>query len=76
MRSLINNYSLELKNDGQPTGHFYLDKEGARAVSEEVLRTHGNITNDAKSFMAEHFTSTWDHFDVNHDAIVEVERMP
>lgn len=48
MRSLIENYSLELKSDGAPTGHFYLDQSGAKAVAEEVLRTHGNITNNAK----------------------------
>jgi len=76
MRSLIDNYALELKTDGAPSGHFYLDQAGASAVCEEVLRTHGNITNNAASFMTEHFKSTWEHFDVNKDSIVEVERMP
>ena len=76
MRSLINNYAIELKSDGNPSGHFYLDQAGAKAVAEEVLRTHGDITNTPGAFMTEHFSSTWEHFDVNHDAIVEVERMP
>jgi hypothetical protein len=60
MRSLINNYALELKSDGQPSGHFFLDQAGAKAVCEEVLRTHNNITDNSASFMAEHFASTWD----------------
>jgi len=30
----------------------------------------------ANAFMAQHFASTWDHFDVNKDGIVEVGRMP
>jgi len=30
MRSLINNYAIELKDkDGQPTGNFFLDQDGA-----------------------------------------------
>ena len=40
MNSLIDKYSLESKVDGAPSGHFYLDQAGMRAVSAEVVGTH------------------------------------
>ena len=30
----------------------------------------------ASSYLKDHFDDTWNHFDVNKDSIVEVERMP
>jgi len=40
MNSLISKYSLESKVDGAPSGKFYLDEAGMRAVSKEVIGTH------------------------------------
>jgi hypothetical protein len=40
MRSLIENYSLEGKTDGEPNGHFYLTKSGIEAASREVVGSH------------------------------------
>ena len=78
MRSLINNYAIELKDkDGKPTGNFFLDQQGAKDVCNEVLLNNSHFKPDkAAGFMNEHFASTWDHFDVNKDGIVEVGRMP
>jgi hypothetical protein len=74
MRSLIENYAIEFKDDkGKPTGHFFFDKASAKAAAQEVVKTHGS--ND-QSILKNNFEDTWNHFDVNKDALVEVERMP
>jgi hypothetical protein len=78
MNSLIKNYSLEVKDDnGRPSGHMFLDKDAAKKVSSEVVHTHFKY-DDAQTaaYLAEHFDETWNHFDVNDDKLVEVERMP
>jgi len=78
MHSLIKNYSLEMKDmNGAPSGHFFFDKAAAEAASNEVVHTHFKY-NDSQTnfFMRDHFNATWEHFDVNNDNLVEVERMP
>ena len=78
MNSLISTYALEMKDEnGQPSGHFFFDRDAARSASAEVVHTHFNY-NDSKteSWLRDNFGSTWDHFDVNKDNLVEVERMP
>jgi len=78
MRSLIKNYALEMKDEnGAPSGHFFFDKDAAYNASMEVVQTHFKFdASRAKSFLADNFESTWTHFDVNNDNLVEVERMP
>jgi hypothetical protein len=78
MRSLINNYSVELKDkDGKPTGNFFLDQQGARDACNEVLLNNSHFSADkARNWMNDNFASTWNHFDVNKDGIVEVGRFP
>lgn len=44
MNSLISKYSLEGNDKGVPNGHFYLDKAGAKAVGNEVVKTHLGFT--------------------------------
>jgi hypothetical protein len=77
MNSMISSYAIEVKDqDGKPTGHFFLDKEGAKAASLEVIKTHANV--DAKKEdgpVEQRFEETWNHFDVNKDGLIEVERM-
>jgi hypothetical protein len=76
MNSLIKTYALEMKDEnGNPSGHMFLDKDAAQRVSNEVVGTHMKGVDQAK-YLAEHFPETWDHFDVNHDGLIEVERMP
>ena len=78
MRSLINNYAIELKDKkGAPTGNFFLDQDGAKEACLEVLKNNSHLdASKASGFMTEHFAGTWDHFDVNKDGIVEVGRFP
>jgi hypothetical protein len=43
MKSLIQNYALEVKNaDGKPSGQFFLNKDSAKSASNEVVKTHGS----------------------------------
>jgi len=47
------------------------------AASKEVVATHFKFDQaKTNSWLKEHFDNTWNHFDVNHDRLVEVERMP
>ena len=74
MHSLIEKYAIEMKVDGVETREFYLNKEGAQAVANEVRDTHS----EANAALAEgdRFGDIWNHFDINQDGFVEVERMP
>lgn len=49
MNSLISKYSLEGNDKGTPNGHFYLDKDAAKAVSNEVVETHFGFTGSKKA---------------------------
>ena len=50
---------------------MFLNHDDAAAVADEVYATHKpNIAGGPG------FEDTWNHFDVNHDGLVEVERMP
>lgn len=72
MNSLIKKYAREVRRDGHNTGHFFLNKDDARAAADEIIANHKeNITVNNVDF-----EGTWDHFDVNRDGLVEVERMP
>lgn len=75
MRSLIQNYAIEMKDkDGKPSGHFFFDKAAAKDASTEVCKTHAPAS--AAQLLGQNFEDTWKHFDVNNDGLVEVERMP
>ena len=77
MNSLISRYSIEGNNNGVANGHFYLNREGARAVSNEVVQTHLGFDGDQRDqYVGGRFASIWSHFDVNNDGFLEVERMP
>ena len=71
MESMIKNYAREIKKDGALTGVMMLNKEDARAASKEVLATH----EDNNATGLDTFEEVWNHFDVNHDGLVEAERM-
>ena len=41
MRSVYTNYAMEERDaNGKPTGKFYLDHAGAKALANEVVETH------------------------------------
>ena len=71
MNSLVTKYAREVVNaEGQSA--LFLNKEDAKAVSEEVVNSHSK---DIAATEVD-FDGTWNHFDINHDGLVEVERMP
>ena len=74
MNSILDKYSIETSEDGVKTGHFFCNREGAQALSNEVQGSHGNA--DAYGGNGKRFEEVWNHFDVNHDGLVESERMP
>ena len=79
MNSLIENYALEMKDsNGAPTGHFFFDKDAAKAVSTEVVNTHMTFKDKlgAANFLESRCNDTFDHSDINKDKLIEVERMP
>ena len=70
MNSLIKNYAREIKVNGALTGQFFCNRDDAKAVFNEVIKTH-------KQFAAgSDFDGAFDHFDVNKDGLIEVDRMP
>ena len=77
MNSMIGAYSREVFVKGEPTGHHFLNKADARAAAAEVIADHRSedrLQGDKES--VNRFEDTWNHFDVNHDGLVEAERMP
>merc|ERR1719223_100597 len=79
MNSMIKNYARWITSDGQNTGHFFLNHDDAFAASQEVVTNHMKFSDaKAKAFLGvdDKFEETWNHFDVNHDGLLEVERSP
>ena len=83
MNSLITKYAREVTNNGKLTGHLFCNKDDALAVSKEVVGTHFKYTAaQAAGYLSGGsggdpiFEETFNHFDVNKDGLVEVERMP
>lgn len=85
MRSMIENYALELKKDGEkddpltgsPTGKFFLDETGARAAASEVLATHKGLKGGALAdYLKTYWGKAWGHFDVNQTGKIEVIKAP
>lgn len=60
MNSLISKYALEGKVNGAPSGKFYLDKAGMKAVSSEVVGTHfGFKGKKREKYLNEKFPTIW-----------------
>ena len=83
MRSMIQQYALEAKgpkdapNEGEPTGHFWMNEATTRAAAAEVLGTHKGMAGEALSkYLDTYFAKAWGHFDVNRTGLVEVIKMP
>ena len=74
MNSMVGKYAREAVVEGRMTGHMFLNEADARAASDEVIANHKGadraVENEGR------FAEVWNHFDVNHDGLVEVERMP
>ena len=78
MKSMINNYALEGKNeDGTPNGKFLMNTARAMKASSEVLESHKGLKGkDNEEYLKTYFQRTFNHFDVTHDGLIGVEMMP
>jgi hypothetical protein len=75
MNSIVANYAREIKYKGKLTGVMMLNLDDARALVAEVNRTHkgyGYGVNPEQMSVEDAFN----HFDVNHDGLIEAERTP
>ena len=78
MKSLYTNYATEGKSKaGLPNGHFWVNKDNAKRVSEEVIATHLQLKGAALvSFMKAEFETHFEKYDVNDEGKIDVDRMP
>ena len=75
MNSLIGRYSLEGNTDGEPNGHFYLDRTGANSVAREVINTHfGWHGAKAEAYLKENVPKFWNHYDVLGEGFIDIQK--
>merc|ERR1711998_98156 len=75
MESVIDKYAREIKVEGKLTGTMMLNLEDAKALAAEVLSTHKDM-GYYKQVDAMSVEDAFNHFDVNHDGLIEAERAP
>ena len=78
MKGVIENFALEEKSDkGQPSGTFMMDKKQAMALSKDVVGKSKKIQGkELDDYMNQYFARTWEHFNVNNDAVIDALDMP
>jgi len=78
MRSVISSYAIEGRaTDGSPNGSFFLDRDCMRKVANEVVGTHFQFSGDKKKeFIDSKFSALWNHWDVNNQGYLVVEKAP
>ena len=79
MRSVYEVYAMEEedKDTHRPTGKFYLNESGARALASEVLGTHKGLHGaNLANYLGSYFAKAWGHFDVNRTGKIAPENAP
>ena len=78
MRSVINNYSSEGKNeDGSGNGVFTVSEGQGKALAAEVLGTHKGIKGAAlTAYMGNYWAKSWGHWDVNRTGSIPILYAP
>lgn len=79
MNSLISEYSIEGKDKKTktPNGHYYISKYGAEKISIAAIEQNLEMKfSDAQKLEKERFPDLWEHYDVNDDGFMEIERAP
>jgi len=77
MRSLINTYSVEGNNDNEPNAKFYLRRDGAFKVGQEIVGTHFGWTGEKRDqYVTSRLSELWGNYDVNGEGFIEVARGP
>merc|ERR1711988_1781545 len=75
MESVIEKYAREIKVEGKLTGTMMLNLEDAKALAAEVKSTHKDM-GYYKQVDGMSVDDAFNHFDVNHDGLIEAERAP
>merc|ERR1719231_482107 len=75
MNSVIGKYAREIKVKGKLTGVMMLNLEDATALANEVKSSHKGM-GYAQQADAMSTADAFNHFDVNHDGLIEAERGP
>ena len=75
MESIIEKYAREIKVQGKLTGVMMLNLDDAKALAAEVLGSHKAMgySQQTDGMSVE---DAFNHFDVNHDGLIEAERTP
>lgn len=78
MKSILSNWAIEGKNDdGSKNGHFFMTKASTEEVGKEVVETHMHMQGaDRDSYVAEHLSKLWPHYDVNKEGYIDADRVP
>ena len=78
MRSVVNNYSTEGKNDdGSGNGVFTMNEAQAKALATEVIGTHKSLTGAAATaYFGSYWAKAWGHFDVNRTGSIPILYAP
>ena len=74
MNSIIGKYAREIKVKGALTGVMMLNLGDATALAAEVKSTHKGMGYESQTGMS--VADAFNHFDVNHDGLIEAERTP
>merc|ERR1712048_230894 len=75
MESVIKKYAREIKVEGKLTGTMMLNLEDAKALAAEVMGSHKSMGYSQQTDMMS-VDDAFNHFDVNHDGLIEAERAP
>jgi len=58
--------------EGKPNKEFFITKDQAKELSEEVVESHLGFKGVEKaSFLKKHFNEVWDHYDVNEEGVLD-----
>lgn len=78
LNNIVQNYAWEGRNEaGDKTGTFYMNKDLTTVVAKEVVETHMHKTGaDRDAWVEEHLNKLWNHYDVNHEGVVDAQRIP
>ena len=55
---------------------YYIDEKNAKTVAESLVKEHKGLKDkELSTYINQQFPELWDHFDVNSQGLVEIERM-
>ena len=70
---IIKDFATEgVTDDGKPNGHFFITKNQAKGVAQEVVQTHLKYSGkQLQDFITFNFDDAWLHYDVNDEGTID-----